>query len=273
MRCMCCKQGTATFPWPTPHQPIAPPPARPAPTTAPCPHRRPPPPPLCRFPGAQQDYVICGSDSGRIVILQYSKDKNCFTRVHQETYGKSGCRRIVPGEFLAVDPKGRACMIAAVEKSKFVYVLNRDNDARLTISSPLEAHKGQTLCYGIAGLDMGFDNPVFAAIELDYAEADQVRALDMSCLWRLVFAGQGGCPLEGASHASAAAAACWGVAEAAGDVRRLLCRLCPRTCCCRTPPARPPARPRSTSRCMSWTWGSTTWCASTASPLTTAQTC
>ena len=27
----------------------------------------------------------------------------------------------------------------------------------------------------IVGLDMGFDNPVFAAIELDYAEADQVR--------------------------------------------------------------------------------------------------
>ena len=84
------------------------------------------------------------------------------------------CRRIVPGEYLAVDPKGRACMIAAVEKSKFVYVLNRDNDARLTISSPLEAHKGSNLCYALTGLDMGFDNPVFAAIELDYAEADTV---------------------------------------------------------------------------------------------------
>jgi hypothetical protein len=159
----------------------APPPARRSCSRqpSPCPHLR----PLCRFPGAQQDYVICGSDSGRIVILQYSKDKNCFTRVHQETYGKSGCRRIVPGEFLAVDPKGRACMIAAVEKSKFVYVLNRDNDARLTISSPLEAHKGQTLCYGIAGLDMGFDNPVFAAIELDYAEVDQVRiSIGLGCL-------------------------------------------------------------------------------------------
>lgn len=125
-----------------------------------------------RFPGAQQDYVICGSDSGRIVILQYNKEKNCFTRIHTETFGKSGCRRIVPGEYLAVDPKGRACMIAAVEKSKFVYVLNRDNDARLTISSPLEAHKGSNLCYALTGLDMGFDNPVFAAIELDYAEAD-----------------------------------------------------------------------------------------------------
>ena len=36
--------------------------------------------------------MIAGSDSGRIVILQYSKEKNCFTRIHQETFGKSGCR-------------------------------------------------------------------------------------------------------------------------------------------------------------------------------------
>jgi Mono-functional DNA-alkylating methyl methanesulfonate N-term len=41
-------------------------------------------------------------------------------QVHQETFGKSGCRRIVPGEYLAVDPKGRACMIGAVEKQKLV---------------------------------------------------------------------------------------------------------------------------------------------------------
>lgn len=35
----------------------------------------------------------------------------CFERVHQETFGKTGCRRIVPGQFLAVDPKGRAILI------------------------------------------------------------------------------------------------------------------------------------------------------------------
>ena len=57
-------------------------------------------------------------------------------------------RRIVPGEYVAVDPKGRACMVAALEKSKFVYVLNRDNDARLTISSPLEVGLGVE---GLAG--------------------------------------------------------------------------------------------------------------------------
>ena len=112
-----------------------------------------------RLTGGNRDYIIVGSDSGRIVILEYSKEKNSFikvgcnsefssksqgacrrgqpglrvdagtegdknpSQVHQETFGKSGCRRIVPGEYLAVDPKGRACMIGAVEKQKLVRVI------------------------------------------------------------------------------------------------------------------------------------------------------
>lgn len=64
-------------------------------------------------------------------------------------------------------------MIGACEKQKLVYVLNRDTAARLTISSPLEAHKSHTLVYSICGVDCGFENPIFASIELDYSEADQ----------------------------------------------------------------------------------------------------
>lgn len=127
-----------------------------------------------RTPGAKTDHLIVGSDSGRIVVLEYKKEKNSFVKIHQETYGKSGCRRIVPGQYLASDPKGRACMIGATEKQKLVYVLNRDGSGQLTISSPLEAHKSHHLVFSLVGMDMGYDNPVFAAIELDYAEADQV---------------------------------------------------------------------------------------------------
>ncbi|KAH8479787.1 hypothetical protein H0E87_016813 [Populus deltoides] len=126
-----------------------------------------------RLTGAQKDYIVVGSDSGRIVILEYNKERNVLDKIHQETFGKSGCRRIVPGQYLAVDPKGRAVMIGACEKQKLVYVLNRDTVARLTISSPLEAHKSHTICYSVCGVDCGFDNPIFAAIELDYSEADQ----------------------------------------------------------------------------------------------------
>ena len=113
------------------------------------------------------------SDSGRIVILDYDPKTSSFTKVHQETYGKSGARRIVPGQYLATDPKGRASMIAAMEKAKLVYILNRDAAANLTISSPLDAHKNSSIIHHIVGLDVGFENPTFAALEVDYADADQ----------------------------------------------------------------------------------------------------
>jgi splicing factor 3B subunit 3 len=51
--------------------------------------------------------------------------------------------------------------------------MNRDSANRLTISSPLEAHKNETVIFSICGVDVGFDNPVFAMIELEYKEADE----------------------------------------------------------------------------------------------------
>lgn len=50
--------------------------------------------------------------------------------------------------------------------------MNRDASARLTISSPLEAHKSHTIVFDIVGVDVGLDNPIFACLELDYAESD-----------------------------------------------------------------------------------------------------
>lgn len=76
-------------------------------------------------PLTAKDYIIIGSDSGRIVVLEYDPVNNAFNKLHQETYGRSGSRRIVPGQYLATDPKGRAVMIGAMEKSKLVYILNR----------------------------------------------------------------------------------------------------------------------------------------------------
>jgi splicing factor 3B subunit 3 len=89
----------------------------------------------------------------------------------------------VPGQYLAVDPKGRAVLIGAVERQKLVYILNRqvlvldflfsklrlsDAHANLTISSPLEAHKSFSICFSVVGIDVGFENPTFACLEVDY---------------------------------------------------------------------------------------------------------
>ena len=105
--------------------------------------------------------------------MQYLPEKNAFAQIHCETYGKSGVRRVVPGQYIAVDPKGRACLIASIEKNKLVYVLNRDAQLNLTISSPLEAHKPGAIVFAVTGLDVGYENPIFAALEVDYTEVDQ----------------------------------------------------------------------------------------------------
>lgn len=129
-----------------------------------------------RMTGANKDLLVVGSDSGKIVFLKLDPNTSKLEVVHMETYGKSGCRRIVPGQYLAADPKGRSLMVAAIEKQKFVYILSRDNSSNLTISSPLEAHKGRTIVFDICGIDMGFENPQFACLEVDYGESDNISS-------------------------------------------------------------------------------------------------
>lgn len=66
------------------------------------------------------------------------------------------------------------CLVwsGALEKQKLVYVMNRDASGKLTISSPLEAHKANNIIFDVCGVDNGFDNPIFAVLELDYSDAD-----------------------------------------------------------------------------------------------------
>ncbi|KAF1952130.1 pre-mRNA-splicing factor rse1 [Byssothecium circinans] len=125
-----------------------------------------------RLAGATKDHIVITTDSGRLVTYEYLPDEQQFKTVHFETFGKSGIRRVVPGEYLAVDPKGRAIMIASTEKNKLVYILTRSGQTDIAISSPLEAHKPQTLMYSLVGLDVGYDNPMFAALELDFSNAE-----------------------------------------------------------------------------------------------------
>ncbi|PVU92157.1 hypothetical protein BB561_003999 [Smittium simulii] len=126
-----------------------------------------------RLTGGSKDYIILTADSGAITILEYLPDKNIFSITQQEYFGRSGFRRLIPGQYLTSDPRGRAVMIGASEKQKFVYILNRDSEANLTISSPLEAHKNHTICFDCVGVDVGYENPTFASLEFSYAELDR----------------------------------------------------------------------------------------------------
>lgn len=115
--------------------------------------------------------ITLSTDSGRMVTLEYLDDTKELKTIHYETYGKSAIRRVIPGEYLAVEPRGRAVMVASVEKNKLVYILTRAG-ADITISSPLEAHKPSTLLYNLVALDVAYDNPVFAALEIDFSQVD-----------------------------------------------------------------------------------------------------
>nr|POE86616.1 pre-mrna-splicing factor rse1 [Quercus suber] len=109
------------------------------------------------------------------------QEKKGFDRTFMETFGKSGIRRSVPGEYLAADPRGRCFMLASVEKNKVVYLAQRMPGGDLTISSPKEANQFGSICYSICALHTDWDNPCFAALEVDYAKLDQDR---MQGHWR-----------------------------------------------------------------------------------------
>mmetsp|Transcript_10804 Transcript_10804/g.16593 ORF Transcript_10804/g.16593 Transcript_10804/m.16593 type:complete len:1302 (-) Transcript_10804:89-3994(-) len=127
-----------------------------------------------RLTGDKRDVLAVGADGGAISVFDFEGGKAKV--LHCMTFGKTGCRRGTPGQYLASDPKGRAIMISAVEKRKLVYVLNRDATGKPTIASPLEAHRTRTLTFATVGLDNGYDNPIFATLELQYPDTeDSVR--------------------------------------------------------------------------------------------------
>jgi splicing factor 3B subunit 3 len=136
-----------------------------------------------RFPGEKRDVLAVGADGGTLSVLDFGQTTTTTTTtsasstssapckiLHCEVFGKTQCRRSTPGQYLAADPKGRAVMVAAVEKRKLVYVLNRDASGVSTLASPLEANKSRCITYAVAGVDNGYDNPIFACLERYYDE-------------------------------------------------------------------------------------------------------
>jgi len=128
-----------------------------------------------RTSGAKKDLVLVGSDAGTLSVLEFDTEAKKLRKVYCEAFGKSGCRRTVPGQYVAVDPAGRAIMVAAVEMRKFVFTVTRDSAEKLIIASPLEAHKHNTLLFDCVALDVGLENPIFACLEVDYSEGPEGR--------------------------------------------------------------------------------------------------
>ncbi|KAJ2760350.1 pre-mRNA-splicing factor rse1 [Coemansia sp. BCRC 34490] len=120
--------------------------------------------------GGAKDYVVLASDSGAMTMLEYEAGnqggRRRFRQAQSHEFGRSGLRRLMAGQYVAADPGGRALMVAGVERAKLVYIVTRDSsNGGLAIASPLVASRAHTVCFALAAVDVGYENPVFAAIE------------------------------------------------------------------------------------------------------------
>lgn len=122
-----------------------------------------------RPPGSQKDFLAIASDSGKMVVAEYNPDKEQFVPVVQEPHSKNGVTRLNPGAYLCVDPNNRALMVSAIQKNKLLYKIET-TDGKVELSSPVEASSKLTLTLQLCALDTSYENPVFAAIEVDYSD-------------------------------------------------------------------------------------------------------
>lgn len=125
-----------------------------------------------------KDLILLTSDSGMLTIIEYDLFDNKFISITNESFYKTGIRRLSPCSYISVDPKGRAIMISALERNKLVYTFTKDNNYsnNFDVSSPIEANRNNLLTYDISALDVGGnENPVFAAIETEYGSKLSTR--------------------------------------------------------------------------------------------------
>lgn len=78
---------------------------------------------------------------------------------------------------MAVDPKGRAILLGAIEKNKLAFLTSKGTaQQELHISSPLEASIPHQITLSMIGLDVEYENPIFVAIEIDYGDQNEKKS-------------------------------------------------------------------------------------------------
>lgn len=120
-----------------------------------------------------KDYIALTSDSGNLSLIECDSSQRKFIVLFNEPFAKSGIRRLSPGNEIVVDSKGRTLFLTAMERDKLAYVVNRDWENQLTVGSPVEVKRTNWVTMHSIGLDVGFENPIFAAIEMQNVEGDE----------------------------------------------------------------------------------------------------
>lgn len=110
--------------------------------------------------GSEFDLVLLTSEAGKLCVLKFDATSRAFVLLASRKTSLPGLKREFPGEYLAVDPKGRAVMSAAIEKVRTVCVLSETG-----LSTPVNAVLPATYCYAISALDRNYESPAFACLE------------------------------------------------------------------------------------------------------------
>lgn len=122
-----------------------------------------------RLVGTHKDLLVISSDSGKMVVAEFKESMSMFVPLVQEPHSKNGLSRLNLGEYLCVNPKNRALMVSAIERNKLVYKVEMENAAGLLeLLSPIEVSSKNILTLLVCALDTGYENPLWAAIEVDY---------------------------------------------------------------------------------------------------------
>ncbi|KAM9903152.1 hypothetical protein OXX69_008036 [Metschnikowia pulcherrima] len=122
-----------------------------------------------RLAGTEKDLLVLSSDSGNLTVAEFNAESSRFTPIIQEPHSKSGFRRTTPGAYLEVDPANRAIMISALESTKLVYKLESHEDSP-RLCSALEMTSKHMLTLALCALDTGYENPMWAALEIDQSD-------------------------------------------------------------------------------------------------------
>lgn len=126
-----------------------------------------------RIQGTQKDLLVITSDSGKLVVAEYNEKLSKFIPLIQEPHSKNGLRRLTPGDYLCVDPQNRAILVGAIERNKLIYKVEMSNKTGVPeLSSPLEVASKNTLTLTMCSMDTNYENPLWAALEIDYANYD-----------------------------------------------------------------------------------------------------
>lgn len=134
-----------------------------------------------RLAGTNKDLLVVTADSGMLSILQLDQSSMRFIPVVQEPHSKNALRRLTPGEYLSVEPRGRAIFVGAIERDALAYKVEMDdNRDSLALSSPLSISTKHHFSLYVCALDTDYENPMWAALEVDYA-AYEGKSFDRQC--------------------------------------------------------------------------------------------